>query len=316
MKLNRLNSIMAKSVATLAACTALNATAGTAPAPKNPAPIEPAPTALFDSIGATLDAAYDSRYYFRGLWFADNIVTTALNVSIPLTDKLTWGVGAAYISTVETPINNPTNLNRNSFDYSEIDVLTSLSYNAGWAKFGVQYQYYFYPDTYSGSNGLNAAGGNGINGGDPEFGILGNSELGFTVAIPVGNLNLGLGYFYDFTVGGSYFQASADYTIAVTDWLSIVPAIQTGYGIDYYTGHNTAVLANLNGQAANGFGGGNFPTSGFTHLLVSVAAPVKLTKSATFTPYVAWNHGFDLRSSLNATTHNEVFWGAKLSLAF
>ena len=97
MKLNRLNSIMAKSVATLAVCTALNATAGTAPAPKNPAPVEPAPTALFDSIGATLDVAYDSRYYFRGLWFADNIATTALNVAVPLTDKLTWGVGAAYI---------------------------------------------------------------------------------------------------------------------------------------------------------------------------------------------------------------------------
>ena len=55
MKLNRINSIMAKSVATLAACAALNATAGTAPAPKNPAPVAPEPTSLFDSIGATLD---------------------------------------------------------------------------------------------------------------------------------------------------------------------------------------------------------------------------------------------------------------------
>ena len=118
MKLNRINSIMAKSVATLAACAALNATAGTAPAPKNPAPVEPAPSALFDSIGADLSAAYDSRYYFRGLWFADNIITTTLNLSLPLSEKLTWGVGAAYISTVETPFNNPTSANRNSFDYS------------------------------------------------------------------------------------------------------------------------------------------------------------------------------------------------------
>ena len=149
MKLNRLNSIMAKSVATLAVCTALNATAGTAPAPKNPAPVEPAPTALFDSIGATLDVAYDSRYYFRGLWFADNIVTTALNLSIPVTEKLTWGIGAAYISTFDTPyVPAATAVNGTfdrGFDYSELDLITSLSYNAGWAKFGMQYQYYYYP---------------------------------------------------------------------------------------------------------------------------------------------------------------------------
>jgi hypothetical protein len=326
MKLNRINSIMAKSVATLAACAALNATAGTAPAPKNPAPVAPEPASLFDSIGATLDLAYDSRYYFRGLWFADNIVTTALNVAVPLTDKLTWGVGATYISTFDTPfVPAATAVNGTfdrGFDYSELDLVTSLSFNAGWAKFGVQYQYYYYPDTYSGSSpyGVGATGfgsGYGPNGGnDPEFGINGAHELGLTAVIPLGSANIYLGYYYDFQVGGSYFQAGADYTFAVTDWLSIVPSLQAGYGLDYYTGNNSSVLTNLNGQAANGFGGGNFPTSGFTHLLVSVAAPVKLTKSATFTPYVAWNHSLDLRSSLNLTQHNEVFWGAKLSLAF
>jgi hypothetical protein len=320
MKLNRLNSIMAKSVATLAVCTALNATAGTAPAPKNPAPVEPAPTALFDSIGATLDVAYDSRYYFRGLWFADNIVTTALNLSIPVTDKLTWGVGAAYISTFDTPFvpaaTAPLGSADKGFDYSELDLFTSLNYNAGWAKFGVQYQYYYYPDSYAGSSpygvgpgGLGTGGPNAGN--DPEFGISGAHELGFTMAIPLGAANVYLGYYYDFQVGGSYFQAGADYTFAVTDWLSIVPSLQTGYGIDYYTGHQSTVLTHLNGQAPF-----NANTSGFTHLLVSVAAPVKLTKSATFTPYVAWNHSLDLRSSLNLTQHNEVFWGARLSVAF
>ncbi|MBE7496824.1 MAG: hypothetical protein HS117_17925 [Verrucomicrobiaceae bacterium] len=316
MKLKNMNSIMAKSVAVLAACAALNANAGTAPAPA-PAPEEP--SSLFDSVGAELSAAYDSRYYFRGLWFADNIVSTFLNLSVPLMGggqedggSLTWGIGAGYISTADTPFiptaNNPVD---GDFDYSEIDIYTSLTYDVGWAKFGMQYQYYFYPDTYGGSNSGLANGGT-----DPEFGIKGNSELGFTVGIPIGALNLGFGYFHDFTVGGHYFQASADYTIAVTDWMSIVPAIQTGYGIDYYTGNNTAVLTNLNGQAASNFGGGTFPTSGFTHLLVSVSAPIKVTKSATFVPYIAWNHSLDLRSSLNLTTHNEVYWGAKVAISF
>jgi hypothetical protein len=311
MKPNNMTSYFAKSVAVLAACAALNVSAGTAPA-KNPAPIEPEPSTLFDSIGATLDVAYDSRYYFRGLWFADNIVTTAFNLAIPLVGgsgedgagAITWGLGAAYISTVETPTNIPGAI-PTSFDYSEIDLVTSLSYNAGWAKFGVQYQYYFYPDTYAGSTSLGPNGG-----ADPEFGIKGAGELGLTVAVPLGAANLYGGYYYDFRVGGSYFQAAADYTVAVNDWLSIVPAIQTGYGIDYYTGNGSALTNNVGLPLAGA------PTSGFTHLLCSVSAPVKLTKTATFTPYVAWNHSFDLRTGLNFTTHNEVFWGAKLSIAF
>lgn len=310
MKLNRLNSIMTKSVATIAACAALNAAAGTAPAPKNPAPVEPAPTALFDSIGATLDVGYDSRYYYRGLWFADNIVWSAVNVAVPLIGgsgedggSLTLGLGATYISTVETPFGNPPS--SSGFDYSEIDLLASLTYDAGFAKFGVQYLHYFYPDTYAGS--FNGAA-NGVT--DPEFSIKGAGEVGFTITVPIQALNLYFGYYYDFRVSGSYFQAAADYTIPVTDWLSIVPAIQTGYGIDYYTGNGSALTNNVGLPLAGA------PTSGFTHLLVSVGAPIKLTKIATLTPYVAWNHSFDLRTALNFTTHNEVFGGVKLSLAF
>ncbi|MFO1439579.1 MAG: hypothetical protein U1F81_14760 [Verrucomicrobiaceae bacterium] len=304
MKLNRLNSIMAKSVATIAACAALNATAGTAPAPKNPTPVEPAPTALFDSIGATLDVAYDTRYYFRGLWFADNIVTAALNVSIPLTDKLTWGVGAAYISTIETPALDVTGTkNRNGFDYSEFDLITSLSYDMGWGKLGAQYQYYGYPDTYSGSfNGVS----NAVN--DSELGITGASELGLTLTIPVGAANVYMGYYYDLRINGSYFQLAADYTIALTDWMSLVPSIQTGYGIDYYTGTRGAVFA--------GVSPGTTQSSGFTHTLFSLAAPIKLTKSATLTPYAAWNFAWQTRNYMNATADNEVFGGVKLSIAF
>lgn len=299
MKLLRLTTLLALS----AASTALAGTS--APAPKNPAaPVESAPSALFDSIGATLDAGYDSRYYYRGLWFADNIVWSSLNLSVPLTEKLSLGLGATYISTVQTPFGNPKN--SSGFDYSEIDALASLNYNAGWAKFGVQYLHYFYPDTYSGS--FPPGGANG--GTDPEFGIKGAGEVGFTVAVPLGAANLYGGYYYDFRVGGSYFQLGADYTWAVNDWLSIVPAVQTGYGIDYYTGNGSALTNNVGLPLANA------PRSGFTHLLASISAPMKLTKIATFTPYVAWNHSFDTRSALNFTTHNEVFWGAKLSLAF
>ncbi len=304
MKTQSMTSLIAQSVAVLAACAALNASAGTA---KAPVPPVTEPGALFESLGATLDVGYDSRYYYRGLWFADNIVWSALNISAPLTEKLSLGVGATYISTAETPFpDSSTGLKSNSgFDYSEIDLVSSLSYNAGFAKLGVQYLHYFYPDTYAGSFNGSANGST-----DPEFGIKGAGEVGLTAVIPLGAANIYLGGYYDFRVGGSYYQLGADYTVAVNDWLSLVPAVQTGYGIDYYTGNRSSLSNNVGLPLAGA------PTSGFTHILVSVGAPMKLTKTATFTPYAAWNHSLDLRTGLNYTQHNEVFWGAKLSLAF
>ncbi len=311
MKYKSMSSLFALSAAVLTACTGLNASTDIVPAKPPLLPVEAEPASMFDSIGATLDAGYDSRYYYRGLWFADNIVWGSLNVTVPLASdsseggagSLAMGFGATYISTVETPFGNPTT--RNGFDYSEIDLLSSLTYDVGFAKFSVQYLHYFYPDTYAGSfNG-------GANGGaDPEFGIKGAGETGFTLTMPLQALNLYLGYYYDFRVGGSYFQAGADYTIPVTDWLSIVPVIQTGYGIDYYTGKGSTLTNNVGLPLAG------TSSYGFTHLLVSVGAPIKFTKIVTLTPYVAWNHSFKLRTALNFTTHNEVFGGVKLSLAF
>lgn len=309
MKPKSMTSLIAKSVTVLAACAALNASAGTAPAK---APVEPVaePSTLFDSMGASISAAYDSRYYFRGLWFADNIITTAVNLSIPLVGgaaedgagAVTLGVGAAYIATYQTPFGNPPS---NSFDYSEYDLYASLSYDAGFATFGIQYQYYGYPDTYSGSlAGVSNAAIAGV-GIDPELGITGANELGLTATVPLGAANLYLGYYYDLTIGGQYFQAAADYTISVTDWLSVVPAVQFGYGIDYYTGTRGITFAGLATQA-----------SGFTHALVSISTPIQLTKIATLTPYVAWNFGFQTRNYMNLTHDNEIFGGVKLSVAF
>jgi len=61
---------------------------------------------------------------------------------------------------------------------------------------------------------------------------------------------------------------------------------------------------------------GTTQSSGFTHTLFSLAAPIKLTKSATLTPYAAWNFAWQTRNYMNATHDNEIFGGVKLSLAF
>lgn len=314
MKPKSMTSFIAKSVTVLAACAALNASAGTSAPVKNPVPVEEKTGALFESIGATFDAGYDSRYYFRGLWFADNIMWTALNISVPITDKLTWGIGGAYINSAGTPFPNnglaggiPTSYSKQGFQYSEVDAITNLTYDAGWAKFGMQYQYYFYPDNYGGSfNGVPNAGA------DPEFALKGAGELGWTVAVPIKAFNIYAGYYYDFRIAGQYLSLGADYTFKVTDWLSIVPSVNTGYGINYYTGNgsNPAFLFGNKGQSMT-----NAAKSGFTHVLYTLAVPIKLTKAVTLTTYVALNHGEKLRTQLN-TTQNELYWGTKLSFAF
>ena len=322
MKPKSMTSFIAKSVTVLAACAALNASADTPAAtgpaasaknPKNPAPPVTETGSLFESIGATFDAGYDSRYYFRGLWFADNIMWTALNISVPITDKLTWGIGGAYINTAGTPYPSATSpKSASGFQYSEVDAITNLNYNAGWAKFGMQYQYYFYPDNYGGSmNGSPNAFS------DPEFALKGAGELGWTVAVPIKAFNIYAGYYYDFRVNGSYISLGADYTFAVNDWLSIVPSYATGYGIDYYTGNNSGFIGQgLGGVLSNkGASMNNAATSGFTHQLFTIAVPIKLTKSVTLTTYAEMNHSEKLRASLN-TTQNEIYWGTKLSFAF
>lgn len=319
MKPKSMTSFIAKSVTVLAACAALNASADTPAAtgpsasaknPKNPAPPVTETGSLFESIGATFDAGYDSRYYFRGLWFADNIMWTALNISVPITDKLTWGIGGAYINTAGTPYPGAgagSPKSASGFQYSEVDAITNLNFDAGWAKFGMQYQYYFYPDNYGGSMfGAPNAGR------DPEFALKGAGELGWTVAVPIKSFNFYAGYYYDFRVNGSYISLGADYTFAITDWLSIVPSYATGYGIDYYTGNGSVGLG-LTGNGGQTMQ--NASTTGFTHQLFTLAVPVKLTKSVTWTSYVAMNHSEKLRASLN-TTQNEIYWGTKLSFAF
>jgi hypothetical protein len=143
-----------------------------------------------------------------------------------------------------------------------------------------------------------------------DFGINAANEVGLTVATTLGPVNFNAGYFYDFTIGGSYAQVGADLPIEITPWLSLVPAIQLGYGFDYYT------LPQIGGRS-----------SGLTHVIPSLSAPIKLTKSATLTPYIAYNISLDSRHNaagaassaglVNANAQdNEFFGGVRLSVSF
>ena len=284
MKLKSMTSVITKSAIVLAACASMNAFAGTSAPAKGVTPTVEEGGALFDTLGATLEVGYDSRYYFRGLWFADNTTWAGVSLSVPLTEKLSLGFGALYTSTVDT-----TAAGANDFDYSELDLSTSLTYDAGFAKLGLVYTHYEFFDGFSGSNA-------GVRNGAGELNVGGVEEVGATIATSVGPVNLYGGFYYDFTIGASYAEVGADAPIAINSWLSLVPAVKAGYGFtNYYT-----------------FGGHQ---SGLTHVIPSLSAPIKLTKTATLTPYVAYNISLDTRH-LNNTQDSEFFGGVKLGVTF
>jgi len=292
MKLKSMTSVITKSALVLAATASLSAIAGTSAPAKGVTPVVPEESgALFDTVGATVEVGYDTRLYYRGLWFADNVTWAGLSLSVPLTEQLSLGFGALYVSTVDTLVSG-LGAGDQILDYSELDLSTSLTYDAGFAKFGLVYTHYEFFDGFGGRTDLGAFGAG-------EGNVSGADEVGITVAAAAGPVNLYAGYYYDFRIGGSYAEVGADLPIEITSWLSIVPAVKLGYGFDYYT----------NGVIPGA------QSSGLTHVIPTISAPIKLTSSATLTPYIAYNMSLDARHTLN-TTDNEIFGGVKLSVSF
>lgn len=224
-------------------------------------PPAPAPAGLFESVGATVDIGYDTHYFFRGFLISEQNVWGQVAVSIPLATNLSLGVGAWYTSSAD-------------ISYDELDLNAGLSYDAGFAKFGVGYTRYEFLDGSAGE-------GNGIDSAD---------EIGATVGVPIGPVNLAAGYYYDFEAEGSYIEAGIDAPIAVTDTFSIVPSALVSYGVDYYS-----------------------EEADFQHVKLAVAFPVKLTGTATLTPYVAYNIALDTTEDF---TDDEIYGGVKLSVSF
>jgi hypothetical protein len=284
-----------------------NAEAGTAAKPGQPA--KEASTLLsgsfLEKMTGSVDVGYDSGYYFRGLWFSNNNVWEGLTLNLPVTDQLTFTFGSIYTSSVNTKnlFNTPTG---SRLKYSELDLIAGASFDAGFAKFGLVYTYYNFYDTFSGTiSGPGIATGSYGNG-DRDSQITTSSDLGFTVSKSIGPVNLNAGYWYDFRIGGHYLESSADCPIEVTSHFSVVPSVSVGYGSDYYS---YASVGNAQ--------------SGFTAVRPALSFPVKITETATFTPYAAMNFSGAARYSTNPNGlsnvdegRNDFYFGGKMSVSF
>lgn len=160
--------------------------------------------------------------------------------------------------------------------YGELDLSPTLYATFGPLKAGLKYTWYHY---------LNNAG---------SF-LDDVNEVGATLAYSAFEktpyqLDLGAGAYYDATAEGWYFEYTVSHTFVITEWLSIQPGVLISHASHYY-----------------GIDGGNT-------FKPWIAMPIKLTKTATLTPYIAGNLPYD--SLDDAGEKDRVYGGVTLSVTF
>jgi hypothetical protein len=116
------------------------------------------------------------------------------------------------------------------------------------------------------------------------------NEVGITLATTLGPVDVIGGAYYDDVADGFYFETGISHTFEVTDRISIVPAALISFADDYYG------------------------VSGFNHIKVGVSVPIKLTKTATLTPYIAGNIPIDALDDLGED--DQIYGGVALSVTF
>lgn len=241
----------------LSAAFAVSAFAGTAP--KAPIPVQ----AAEEPLGITSTIGYDTNYVYRGVNFADNLVTAAVDGNFAINDMLSINAGAWYGSSAD-----------DSFvlggSYQELDLYAALMAKVGAATVGLKYQHYFFYGDGSVFEDID--------------------EIGLLLAVPVGPVDLVGGAYYDFTADGFYIETGVSHTFAVNDRISLIPAALISYADSYYG------------------------VSGFNHVKLQLSAPIKLTKSATLTPYIAGNFPIDALDGLGE--ESRVYGGISLSVSF
>jgi len=235
-------------------------------------------------VALDLTAGYDSEYIYRGLWFSNQNAWYNLGASKKLSDTTTLNALAYYTSSND----------RNSL-YQELDLGASLAYDAGFATLTAGYTYFFFFNGYLG-------GGAG-----QTFA----SEFFVSAAKTVGPVNVTATYAYDLYIDAAYGELAVDKTFALSDSTSLVLKAVAGYSFGgYYT--------SFGGNGLN-----NGTESVWTHVGLNASLPITLSKSATLTPYVAYNISGAGReesnvgaSGLGSGGDDQVFFGASIKAVF
>jgi hypothetical protein len=225
--------------------------------PPPPPPVEEG--ALWDEMGATLSAGWDSDYVWRGLDLGETLIWTDLNLDFDLDDWDSWddwgdesddddfdfdlNVGAWYADIHDD--------DESAFIDQELDLYAGFTLGLGPVDLNFGYIYYYF---------------------ESDVDEYHEGYVGLGVAL--GPLDLGLTGFYEFETESIYVQFTAEWPIELTDWLDLRP----GFVASYRDGDEGYLIYN---------------DSDFNHIGVSLALDIHLTPTATLSPYVAYAHQFE-----------------------
>jgi len=155
----------------------------------------------------------------------------------------------------------------------ELDLYATLSHSFGAVDAWLGYTAYLYPE---------AGGG--------RFGRSSTNEIGTGIGGSAGPIDLAFGAYYDLDVEGWYFDLTAGHSFEINDMLSL----DLSAGISFQNDYNAA-------------------GSDFNSVLLVAALPIRLTDSATLTPYVAGNFALD---AIDSYQDDQIFGGVSLSVTF
>jgi hypothetical protein len=225
-------------------------------------------------LGITASLGYDTNFIFRGVEFAEHWISGGIGLDIPLVDNVSFVGGATYGVTAN---DNAVADVLGGVSYQRLEVNGGVSVDLGAAEVGLGYRWYNHQGALSSI-------------------LEDGHEVGLTVGTSAGPVNFGFGGYYDFGIDGWYLEAAVNTVIEITDSISLVPGAGIGYAIDY-SWHVAGLQAD-----------------GFTAINLSLALPIKLTKNAVLTPYIAGNLPVDALD--DAGEDAIVFGGVKLSVSF
>jgi len=246
---------------------------------------------LIAPVEGVLSTGYDSSYFFRGINRGQEAVSVGIDFSLPFSMPLgdfTANAGAWYINPTEGAQNSTL---RGALD-DELRLYGGIATTLGAVDMALGYTHYFL---------------------GPE-GVLGDQdEVGINFGTSVGRFDLGLGYYYNFDVGDP-IPALGRGRLGILDHY-IEPSIATTFEV------NERVDIVLSAAAG-------FYTTDFHHWEVRLAAPIRISETVVFEPYIAY---LDNRASgqLNCEaltppttptspiSNDDDFWaGFRLSVSF
>ena len=235
-------------------------------------------------VSGEISAGWDSRYFYRGLWFGDETTWTNASFSKELASNLTGSVNLFYTDVMD-----------DALSYSEGNIGAALSYDLGCGTLDLGFVHFRFYDGFAGTE-RGGVRGTGIAGNDEanEFNLTYSQDLfaGFSGHVLVGR---------DTTIDGTYGELGVSKSWEVCEGVGLDFSLTAGYSLDsYYT-----------------FDGDD--PEDWTHVLIGVALPMTLTETASLTPYVNVNISKDSRDPTNSGVgrgDDEVYFGASLAVSF